>query len=174
MTEGITEDDLISLCGKVGKILLTSGAETSRVESTVEYIGKAAHYDIVCHATITAIFVGTHNQSRTHLVKVRLGDWNLQKVDEINTVSREFVAGEITVAELKAAIEKSIARSSISTGPSKFWGPALSRLRQCCCSRPPGLTWDTPFSLGFSATSPRSSPVLTLKRPTFQPALAGL
>lgn len=106
MTEGITEDDLISLCGKVGKILLTSGAETSRVESTVEYIGKAAHYDIVCHATITAIFVGTHNQSRTHLVKVRLGDWNLQKVDEINTVSREFVAGEITVAELKAAIEK--------------------------------------------------------------------
>ncbi len=102
----ITEDDVISLCGKVGRILLTSGAETSRVESTVEYIGHAAHFDIVCHATITAIFVGTSNNSQTHLVKVRLGDWNLQKVDEINTVSRKFVRGQLDFAELQYAIEK--------------------------------------------------------------------
>ncbi|MCT3398029.1 threonine/serine ThrE exporter family protein [Lentilactobacillus hilgardii] len=106
MEKSITEDDVISLCGKVGKILLTSGAETSRVESTVEYIGKAAHYDIACHATITALFVGTNNQSRTHLVKVRLGDWNLQKVDEINTVSRKFVRGQLDFHTLKESVEK--------------------------------------------------------------------
>lgn len=106
MENSVTEDELISLCGKVGKILLTSGAETSRVESTVEYIGQAAHYDIACHATITALFVGTNNQSRTHLVKVRLGDWNLQKVDEINTVSRKFVRGQISFNELKTAVDK--------------------------------------------------------------------
>lgn len=69
MENPISEDELIATCGKVGKILLTSGAETSRVESTVEYIGKAAHFDICCHATITALFVGTNQQSRTHLVK---------------------------------------------------------------------------------------------------------
>ena len=76
MNETISEDDLITVCGQVGKILLTSGAETSRVEGTVEYIGRAAHYDITCHATITALFVGVNNQTKTHLVKVRLGDFN--------------------------------------------------------------------------------------------------
>lgn len=32
MENPISEDELIATCGKVGKILLTSGAETSRVE----------------------------------------------------------------------------------------------------------------------------------------------
>ncbi len=106
MENPISEDELIATCGKVGKILLTSGAETSRVESTVEYIGKAAHFDISCHATITALFVGTNQQSRTHLVKVRLGDFNLEKVDEINTMSRKFVEGKINFDELKIAINQ--------------------------------------------------------------------
>ncbi|MDH5105481.1 threonine/serine exporter family protein [Lentilactobacillus diolivorans] len=106
MSNSISEDELIAVCGKIGKILLTSGAETARVESTVEYIGRAAHFEITCHATITALFVGVKNQTKTHLVKARLGDFNLQKVDEINTTSREFVTGKIDFTTLEEKIDQ--------------------------------------------------------------------
>lgn len=65
------EKDVIELCGKVGKILLENGAETARVEGTVEYIGKAAGVDLACHAAMTAIFVDANDNPLTHLVKVR-------------------------------------------------------------------------------------------------------
>lgn len=125
MENPISEDELIATCGKVGKILLTSGAETSRVESTVEYIGKAAHFDICCHATITALFVGTNQQSRTHLVKVRLGDFNLEKVDEINTMSRKFVEGKINFDELKIAINQIDHKVIDFTWPQKIFGAGV-------------------------------------------------
>lgn len=82
--EADTERDIIEVCGHAGKILLESGAETARVESTVEYIGRAAGIDISCHAEMTAIFVDASHNPTTHLVKVRTGDFNLQKVDEID------------------------------------------------------------------------------------------
>ncbi|MGF2384527.1 threonine/serine exporter family protein [Lentilactobacillus otakiensis] len=125
MDQSISEDELIAVCGRVGKILLTSGAETSRVEGTVEYIGRAAHYDISCHATITALFVGVKNQTKTHLVKVRLGDFNLEKVDEINTMSRKFVTGQIDFEELKRTIDQIDKKVIDFTWPEKVFGAAL-------------------------------------------------
>lgn len=101
-----TERNIIELCGHAGKILLESGAETARVESTVEYIGRAAGIDISCHAEMTAIFVDSNHNPTTHLVKVRTGDFNLQKVDEINTLSRQFTANQITFEQLKSGIER--------------------------------------------------------------------
>lgn len=95
------EKDVIDLCGLTGKVLLENGAETSRVESTVEYIGRAAGINVNCHATMTAIFVDSEDNPTTHLVKVRVGDFNLQKVDEINTLSRQFTKHEISYDELK-------------------------------------------------------------------------
>jgi uncharacterized membrane protein YjjP (DUF1212 family) len=125
MTQSISENELIAVCGKVGKILLTAGAETARVESTVEYIGKAAHFDISCHATITALFVGTNRQSDTHLVKVRLGDFNLEKVDEINTASRNFVEGRISFEQLKETINQIDQKVIDFTWPQKIFGAAV-------------------------------------------------
>ncbi|GAB5057359.1 hypothetical protein COSHB9_17470 [Companilactobacillus alimentarius] len=34
------EKDVVTLCGQIGTVLLENGAETSRVENTVEYIGE--------------------------------------------------------------------------------------------------------------------------------------
>lgn len=100
----ITERDVIDLCGLVGKILLENGAETARVENTVEYIGQAAQFPVSCHATMTAVFVDSKTNPNTHFVKVRVGDFNLQKVDDINTLSRQFTAHEIDYAQLKTGI----------------------------------------------------------------------
>ncbi|WP_054750651.1 threonine/serine exporter family protein [Lacticaseibacillus thailandensis] len=106
-----SEEDVIELSGRVAKILLENGAETSRVEGTAEYIGRAAGLELSCHATMTAVFVDAQTEAHTHLIKVRTGDFNLQKVDEINSVSRQFVAGHLSFDDLQrriAAIDRKV------------------------------------------------------------------
>lgn len=100
-------NDIIEVCGKIAKILLENGAETTRVESTVEYIGRAAGIQLKCHATMTAIFVNVKNAagSLTHLEKPRVSSFNLQKVDEINTLSREFSSHRIGFDQLQSRVE---------------------------------------------------------------------
>ena len=120
-----SEEEVIELSGRVAKILLENGAETSRVEGTAEYIGQAAGLQLSCHATMTAVFVDAQTEAHTHLIKVRTGDFNLQKVDEINSVSRAFVGGEIDFDQLQQRIE-AIDRKVIDfTWPQKILGAGL-------------------------------------------------
>lgn len=120
-----SEEEVIELSGRVAKILLENGAETSRVEGTAEYIGQAAGLQLSCHATMTAVFVDAQTEAHTHLIKVRTGDFNLQKVDEINSVSRAFVGGEINFDQLQQRIE-AIDRKVIDfTWPQKILGAGL-------------------------------------------------
>lgn len=102
----ISESDVVTLCGQVGTILLENGAETARVENTVEYVGRAADLPVVCHATMTGIFVSSEKSAATRIFKVRVGDFNLQKVDEINTLSRQFSRHEITYEDLKKEVQR--------------------------------------------------------------------
>jgi len=104
--ENISERDVVTLCGQVGTVLLENGAETSRVEKTVEYIGRAINLPVVCHATMTGIFVSSEKSATTRIFKVRVGDFNLQKVDKINTLSRKFTQHELTFEELKSAVSE--------------------------------------------------------------------
>ena len=39
-------ENIMDVCGLIAKILLESGAETTRVESTIAYIGQAAGIDL--------------------------------------------------------------------------------------------------------------------------------
>lgn len=120
-----SEKAVIELCGRVGKILLENGAETGRVEGTVEYIGKAAGMPVSCHAEMTAIFVDADTDTATHLIKVRTKDFNLRKVDQVNTLSRQFVAKEIDFAALSAGITAIDHNSPDYTWPQKIFGAGL-------------------------------------------------
>jgi len=102
----ISERDIVTLCGQVGTILLENGAETARVENTVEYVGRAADLPVVCHATMTGIFVSSEKSAATRIFKVRVGDFNLQKVDDINTLSREFTSHKITYEQLQDGVAR--------------------------------------------------------------------
>lgn len=97
-------ENIMDVCGLIAKILLESGAETTRVESTIAYIGQAAGIDLNCHATMTAIFISTKSGATTHLVKPNVSIFNLQKVDEINSLSRQFSAHEIDFDELECSV----------------------------------------------------------------------
>lgn len=120
-----SEKQVIALCGRVGKILLENGAETGRVESTVEYIGAAAGVPISCHAEMTAIFVDADTDTATHLIKVRTKDFNLRQVDRINSLSRAFTSGTIdyTTLENQVAVIESSRRDY--SWPQKIFGAGL-------------------------------------------------
>lgn len=104
--ETITATEIVTLCGQVGTILLENGAETARVENTVEYVGRAAKLPVVCHATMTGIFVSSEKDAATRIFKVRVGDFNLQKVDDINTLSRQYYRHEISFRKLKKEVQR--------------------------------------------------------------------
>ncbi len=134
-------EEILEVCGKVGEIMLNAGAETSRIETTVEYIGHAAGAKVACYATITAVFVSLENESRTRLIKSSLGGFNLQKVDELNQLSREFVAHQITFDALKQEVAR-IERQVINF---PWWARILAlagcRWRRCCFLKRPMATW---------------------------------
>ncbi|WP_179394844.1 threonine/serine exporter family protein [Lacticaseibacillus absianus] len=120
-----SEKTIIELCGRVGKLLLENGAETGRVEGTVEYIGVAAGVPISCHATMTALFVDADTDTATHLVKVRTKDFDLRKVDAVNTLSRQFTAGAIDFATLDQAVGAIETTRRDYTWPQKILGAGL-------------------------------------------------
>lgn len=119
------EKDVVTFCGQIGRVLLENGAETSRVEGTVEYIGRAVNIPIVCHATMTAVFVNSEKSATTRIFKVRVGDFNLQKVDKINTLSRQFSNHELSFAELKEAVLEVEYDTSDFTWWQKWLGAGL-------------------------------------------------
>lgn len=95
---------ILNFCSDVGLLLLESGAETFRVEETVERIGAAANLPISCYSTMTSIFISVQHTSQTLLVKTTFGSYDLQKVDQINQLSRDFEAGNISFEIFATAV----------------------------------------------------------------------
>lgn len=95
---------ILNFCSDVGLLLLESGAETFRVEETVERIGTAANLPISCYSTMTSIFISVQHTSQTLLVKTTFGSYDLQKVDQINQLSRDFEAGNISFEAFAKAV----------------------------------------------------------------------
>ena len=119
------DEDVMNTCGKVGVIMLTSGAETSRVEQTVEFIGKASGVNVTCYVTMTAVFISINDLGNTMMFKSRLGGFNLQKVDELNQLSRQYTEGQINYEELKlqiAQVDNQVIDFSL---PLKIFGAGL-------------------------------------------------
>ncbi len=92
-----------------GQLLMANGAEAYRVEETMAHIlsvyypGKNGVY-----ATPTGIFASiiAEDEKPITLVKsVRARSTNLYVIDQLNQLSREFVAGNITLEVLSESVE---------------------------------------------------------------------
>ncbi|UCZ53324.1 threonine/serine exporter family protein [Bacillus shivajii] len=97
-------DEVMDVCLLAGEIMLKYGAETYRVEETLERMARAASFkNVHCFATTTGIFMSFEEvKGKGDLMQmVRIDDrmQDLNKVTEVNQVSREFVAGQITVEQ---------------------------------------------------------------------------
>ncbi|WP_078556508.1 threonine/serine exporter family protein [Bacillus alkalicellulosilyticus] len=96
-------DQVMDVCLLAGEIMLTYGAETYRVEETIERIAKAANLkNVHSFVTTTGIFLSFGDEGRGDTMQmVRIDDrvYDLNKVSLVNQVSREFVSSQITDKE---------------------------------------------------------------------------
>ena len=106
---------------KAGKILLSSGAEISRTEDTMNYIARAMNFkDLEAYVSNRGIFATAKkddNNEITRIYNVPEVDINLSKIESVNALSRRITQKSITIEEVINELEK------INTMPdySIFW-----------------------------------------------------
>lgn len=93
---------LLETCILAGKILMENGAEMHRVEDTMNRILDKEHGEgeAVSFVMPTGIFVTTRYGNNTKMKRIVKRRQNLEKIVEVNRLSREFVAGSLDVSEL--------------------------------------------------------------------------
>lgn len=92
------EEALLSFAANVGRELLESGAETSRVEDTLKRIIR--HFydgDSEVFVVMTGFFVNVGMHTKT--VRVRYRTINLDRVSKINMLSRDIAADKASFTE---------------------------------------------------------------------------
>jgi uncharacterized membrane protein YjjP (DUF1212 family) len=103
-------EQMLDLCLRAGNIMLQSGAETSRVEETITRIGWAFGAQTVhTFATPTGIFLTLDWEGtvKTRIIRISgVSTINLNKVHEINDLSRRYVQHSITLDELSKSLDR--------------------------------------------------------------------
>lgn len=103
-------DKMMDICLLAGEIMLTYGAETYRVEETLERMAKAEHLkNVHSFVTTTGIFLSFEEDGRGDFMQmVRISErfQDLNKVTLVNQVSREFVIGNMTIDQAQEELVK--------------------------------------------------------------------
>ncbi|MCI5773832.1 MAG: threonine/serine exporter family protein [Erysipelotrichaceae bacterium] len=96
---------------KAGILLVENGAETVRVEDTMQRIAKAYGASVAdAYATPTLLIVSIsmpnstdlfHNIKRVHMKSV-----NLDKIDKVNTLSRSIISKQISLDDLDKKLDE--------------------------------------------------------------------
>lgn len=93
-----------------GELLLTHGAEVSRVEDTVQRIGRACGFERVDVFTITSYIAATaflpDGTTMTESRRIKARVTGLRKVEEVNALSRHFCHGEISLEEFRDELRR--------------------------------------------------------------------
>jgi len=95
-------DMIIDVCMLAGEIMLKSGAETYRVEDTMDRIAKSLGIEQPeSFATPTAIIfsVGGKSRTETRLIRINERTTDLEKIARVNHLSRKISSQEITVVQ---------------------------------------------------------------------------
>lgn len=88
--------EVARLALEAAKVMLASGAETSRVEDTVQRIGKALGIEVESVATPTGITVSAGgDRPVTRIARIHRRSIDLSRVAAVNALSRSLEAGEI-------------------------------------------------------------------------------
>lgn len=94
---------------KAGVMLLKSGAEVYRVENTMDRLGKSFIQTRECmsYVTLTGAFVTltTSRASVTRMARVEETGYNLHRINEINTLSRECLRCPMTPEDVIERLE---------------------------------------------------------------------
>lgn len=106
--------EIIETCLLAGKIMLENGAETYRVEDTMmrmaDAFGISHSHSFV---TPTAIIFSLDGTDPTKLIRISERSTNLQKVAEVNSISRKVSTQELSLSEA-LRILKEVERSKVT------------------------------------------------------------
>ena len=108
--EEIMTDVELEIILKAGKILLSSGAEISRTEDTMNYIARAMNFkDLEAYVSNRGIFATAKKDDNTEITRidnVPEVDINLSKIESVNALSRHITQKSITIEEVINELEK--------------------------------------------------------------------
>lgn len=97
---------------KAGKILLSSGAEISRTEDTMNYIAQAMNFkDLEAYVSNRGIFATAKKADGTEITRicnVPEVDINLSKIESVNALSRRITQKILLLRRLKVNLIKLI------------------------------------------------------------------
>lgn len=98
---------LLDTCLLAGKIMMESNAEMYRVEDTMSRIALASgSYRLVSYVTQTGLFIGFDRTSTIRMEQITNRSINLEKVVKVNSLSRKYVAGQLTLDELYQELQE--------------------------------------------------------------------
>lgn len=107
MEKNIDYDFVSQILLNVGRIMIESGAETSRAEDTMRRIAhKAGIEDLEVFSTVTGIVVGINKIDKTAVIQIYSRATDMEKVVAVNDLSRKFTSGKITLEELGKGIDQ--------------------------------------------------------------------
>ncbi|MBY7144690.1 threonine/serine exporter family protein [Virgibacillus sp. NKC19-3] len=97
---------IAKLCMLAGKIMLKSGAETYRVEDTMNRIAEAyGMEDAQSYATPTGIHFSVDFSEHTNFMRITNRATDLHKIAEVNKVSRSIATGKLEIDEAFTMLE---------------------------------------------------------------------
>lgn len=100
----MNDNEILDFVTDVGRLLLENGAETYRVEDTIGRLLNALNIEnSETFATNTGLFVCIKNHTKVERIRKR--SMNLERISEINDLSRKFVANELTLIEAREKLD---------------------------------------------------------------------
>lgn len=101
---------LIASILDIGEMLLMSGAEVSRVEDTMERLGRAYHFNRLDIFTITSSIVFSVQTDSGEIItqtrRIKSTRVNMEKLENINTLSREICKDPVSLEQLQQYIRE--------------------------------------------------------------------
>lgn len=99
--------EVLDTCLKAGRLMIEGGSEMYRVEDTMLRIAKNAGIEgSRCFTTPTGIFMSLGPHSYVQLTQIKERNINLELVDRVNALSREFADEKISLDQLKSNLIK--------------------------------------------------------------------
>ena len=97
--------EVLDICLTAGRLMIEGGSEMYRVEDTMLRIARNADInDPRVFATPTCIFMSLDGGKLSQMKQIRDRNINLELVDRVNELSREFATKKIDLSELKNRI----------------------------------------------------------------------
>ena len=123
----ISREQTLNLALAMGKVLLRSGAETSRVEDTImRFCHNRGYHDINVFVTPTVILLGDEYSYHPNLIsRIRSRSTNLSNISAINDFSYNMSKTAITYEEAMAYMEGLLNKEPPYGNSAICWGSAI-------------------------------------------------